>query len=131
MNGDTSRIVPEAQKPTKRIIAEPVPRPSPTHRATVFVLIKMLQFGRNCALSRRPLTGELLDLGLLESDVLLGDGIVFLEAEFVGLGARVLLGYVEIARVGTRLEFDLDHVALGHNTISLGSSNALLAVFAL
>jgi len=76
-------------------------------------------------------TGELLDLGLLESDVLLGDGIVFLEAEFVGLGARVFLGYVEIARVGTRLEFDLDHVALGHNTISLGSSNALLAVFAL
>jgi hypothetical protein len=107
----------EAQKPTKKNYCRTGTAPQPARRQR--------------SPARRPLTGELLDLGLLESDVLLGDGIVFLEAEFVGLGACVFLGYVEIARVGTRLEFDLDHVALGHNTISLGSSNALLAVFAL
>ena len=64
-----------------------------------------------------PASRQLLDLGLAELDVLLGDGVVLLLHELVGLGARVLLGDVEIAGVGARQQLDLDHVGLGHGGI--------------
>src|SRR5205807_7338035 len=51
-------------------------------------------------INRRPS----LDLGFAELDVLLGDRIVFLLAELVGHGARVLLGHVVEAGVGARHE---------------------------
>src|SRR5215467_11333857 len=56
----------------------------------------------------------LLDLGFAELNVLLGDRIVFLLYHFLGLGARILLGDVEIAGIGARQELDLDHGRLGH-----------------
>ena len=61
----------------------------------------------------------LLDLGFLELDVLLHDGIVLLEGELLGLGASVLLRDIEIARVSGRQELDLDHCGLGHSLQSL------------
>src|SRR5215217_6787830 len=56
----------------------------------------------------------LLDLGLAELDVLLGDRVVLLLRELVGHGARVLLGHVIVAGVGARHELDLDGDGLGH-----------------
>src|SRR5665647_3262494 len=61
-----------------------------------------------------------LDLGFLELDVLAHDGIVLLEAELFGRRARVLLGDVVKAGVGSRHEFDLDGGGFGHNTIRWG-----------
>ena len=42
---------------------------------------------------------KLLDLGFLEFHMLARDGIVFLERKLLGLGARILLGYIEITGV--------------------------------
>jgi hypothetical protein len=50
----------------------------------------------------------LLDLGFLELDVLAHDRIVLLEAQLLGLGARILLRHVVEAGVGRRDELDLD-----------------------
>jgi hypothetical protein len=60
----------------------------------------------------------LLDFGFLELDMLAHDGIIFLEDELLGLGPRVLLGDVKIARVRRGQELDLDHGGLGHRTRS-------------
>src|SRR5882762_4489521 len=56
----------------------------------------------------------LLDLGFAELNVLLGDRIVLLLYHFLGLGAVILLGDIEIAGIGARQELDLDHGRLGH-----------------
>jgi hypothetical protein len=67
----------------------------------------------------RAFLARLLDLGFLEFDVLARDGIVFLEDELFRLGARVLLGHVEIARIRRGQELDLDHGGLGHRSFRL------------
>ena len=56
----------------------------------------------------------LLDLGFLELNVLAGNRVVFLERQLFRLGAGVLLGHVEIARVRGGQKLDLDHRGLGH-----------------
>src|SRR5882757_1600319 len=43
------------------------------------------------------------------------DGIILLEAELLGLGARVLLGHIEEAGVGRADELDLDGGRLCHD----------------
>ena len=58
-----------------------------------------------------------LDLGFLELDVLAGDRVVLLEAQLLGLGARVLLRHVEEAGIGAADELDLDGCRLGHLTV--------------
>src|SRR6185295_3438892 len=55
-----------------------------------------------------------LDLGFLELDVLARPRVVLLEAQLLGLGARVLLGHVKEARVGGADELDLDRCRLRH-----------------
>src|SRR5689334_790241 len=69
---------------------------------------------RRCLSCNKRIPG-LLDLGFLELDVLARHRVILLEGELVGLGARVLLGDVEVARVSRRLQLDLDYIALGHN----------------
>src|SRR5262245_26901347 len=59
-------------------------------------------------------SSALLDLRLAELDVLLGDRIVFLLAELLGHGARVLAGHVVEAGVSARHELDLDGGGLRH-----------------
>src|SRR5690242_10717727 len=56
----------------------------------------------------------LLDLAFLELDMLAHDRIVLLQHQLFRLGARVLLGHVEEAGVGRRVEADLDGGRLGH-----------------
>src|SRR5439155_17123633 len=56
----------------------------------------------------------LLDLRLAEFDVLLGDRIVFLLAELLGHGARVLARHIVETGVRARHELDLDGGGLGH-----------------
>jgi hypothetical protein len=63
---------------------------------------------------------KLLDLGFLEFHMLARDGIVFLERKLLGLGARILLGYIEITGVGGRCQLDLDNIAFGHNSLRTG-----------
>src|SRR6185503_21319145 len=62
----------------------------------------------------RPAYLILLDLGLAEFDVLLGDRIVLLHDQLLGHGARILLGHVVEAGVGARHELDLDGGRFGH-----------------
>src|SRR5579863_7009708 len=59
-------------------------------------------------LFRVPRRRELLDLGFLEFDMLAHDRIVFLEAQLLGLGARVLLGDVVEPGVSAGHELDFD-----------------------
>src|SRR3954470_22216455 len=59
----------------------------------------------------------LLDLGFLEVDVLAHDRVVLLEAQLLGLGARVLLRHIEEARVCGADELDLDGCRLGHRRV--------------
>src|SRR3954451_13152760 len=61
---------------------------------------------------------RLLDLGFLELDMLLRDGIVLLHRELVGHGARILLRHVEIARIGSRDELHFDGGGFGHGRTS-------------
>src|SRR6476661_10296473 len=63
------------------------------------------------------LSGSLLDLRFLELDVLAGARIVLLEAQLLGLGARILLRHVEEACIGGADELDLDGCRLGHRTV--------------
>ena len=57
---------------------------------------------------------DLLDLGFLEVDMLLGDRIVFAFDHFLGHRAAVFLGHVEEAGVSRRKQLDLDGCRLGH-----------------
>src|SRR5882724_6597619 len=66
------------------------------------------------ALTARRDEAALLDLRLAEFDVLLGDRIVLLHDQLLGHGARILLGHVIKAGVGTRHELDLDGGGPGH-----------------
>ena len=59
---------------------------------------------------------RLLDLGFLEFDVLAGHRVILAEQELFGLGARVLLGDIIIASVGSGHELDLDGGRLGHGS---------------
>src|SRR5689334_6291226 len=56
----------------------------------------------------------LLDLALAKLDVLLGDRVVLLLDQLLGLRARVLLGDVVEARIGARHQLDFDGRGLGH-----------------
>src|SRR3954454_20623751 len=58
-----------------------------------------------------------LDLGFLELDVLARARIIFLEAQLLGLRARVLLRHVEESRVRGADELDLDGCRLGHRVV--------------
>jgi len=60
----------------------------------------------------------LLDLGFLEFNMLAHNWIIFGERELVRLGARILLGHIEIAGVSSGLQLDLDNIAFSHNTNS-------------
>src|SRR5690606_38173630 len=72
-----------------------------------------LEFGAR-PFDRTPETRSLLDLGFLELDVLLDDGVVFAERQLVGLRAAVLARHVEIAGIGGRQKLDLEFCSLGH-----------------
>jgi hypothetical protein len=64
-------------------------------------------------LQKAPIQREsrrLLDLGFLELDVLAHDGIVFVHLELGGLGARILLGDVEVTGIRGGNELDLNDV---------------------
>src|SRR5436305_297955 len=63
---------------------------------------------------RRP---QLLDLGFLEFDMLAHDRVVLVEAQLLGLGARVLLGDVKEAGISRADELDLDGGRLGHDLV--------------
>jgi hypothetical protein len=67
----------------------------------------------------------LLDLGFLEFHVLARHGIVFLEGELLGLGARILLGHIEVTGVGGRRQLDLDNVAFGHDGLRMEGLRAI------
>src|SRR5689334_7949551 len=54
------------------------------------------------------------DLRFLELDVLARTRVVLLEAQLLGLGARILLGHVKEARVRGADELDLDRCRLRH-----------------
>src|SRR6056297_3352207 len=56
----------------------------------------------------------LLDLAFLVLDVLARDGVVLPHRHLLGHRPRVLLGHVEMARVGGRVEPDLDRRRFGH-----------------
>ena len=58
---------------------------------------------------------RLLDLGFAVFDVLLGDGVVLLLDQLVGLGARVLLGHVVVAGIGAGDELDLQGDGFSHD----------------
>src|SRR5690606_13685526 len=60
---------------------------------------------------------SLLDLRFLEFDVLANDRIVLLEAQLLGLGARVLLRHVIEAGIGGRDELDLDGIGFCHGLV--------------
>src|SRR5690606_34906998 len=60
---------------------------------------------------------SLLDLAFLELDVLLRNRVVLAEGQLLGLVPRVLLGHVEEAGVGGRVEPDLDRCGLRHRLI--------------
>src|SRR5258708_36953360 len=55
-------------------------------------------------------------LRFFELDVFARARIILLEAQLLGLRARVLLGHVEKARVGGADELDLDGCWLGHRS---------------
>jgi hypothetical protein len=59
----------------------------------------------------------LLDLRFFELDVLAHDGIIFAEAQLVGLGPRILLRDVEEAGIGAADELDFDGCWLGHGSL--------------
>jgi hypothetical protein len=59
-------------------------------------------------------TKNLLNLAFLVIDVLARDGIIFLHDHFLGLGAGILLGHVEMTRIRRRVQPDLDRVDLRH-----------------
>jgi hypothetical protein len=65
----------------------------------------------------------LFDLGFFEFDVLARDRIVFLEHEFLGLIARVLLGHVVEARAGGAYELDLLGDGLRHVVLDTLEAN--------
>src|SRR5690606_32735556 len=69
---------------------------------------------------------SLLDLAFFELDVLLRNRIVLTEGKLLGLVARVLLGRVAEAGIGSRVEADLDRCGLRHRpttTMSAGRTN--------
>src|SRR5262245_48995656 len=74
---------------------------------------------RPSALGSSAIRRKLLDLRFLEGDVLARDGIVLLELELLGRGARVLLGHVVVAGVRRAHQLDQDRVGLGHRSISM------------
>ncbi len=59
----------------------------------------------------------LLDLAFLEFDVLARHRVVLFQHELLGHGARVLLGHVEIARVGGGIQPDFNGCRLGHESL--------------
>jgi hypothetical protein len=71
------------------------------------------------ALFVRWRNGGLLDLGFLEFHVLAHHGIIFLHGKFFRLGARILLGHIEVTGVSSRRQLDLDNVTLGHNSLRM------------
>src|SRR5208337_4897607 len=71
------------------------------------------------ALEKHQAREKLLDLRFLELDVLARNRVVFLEGQLLCLGASVLLGDVEIARIGGRQELDLERGGLSHGVASL------------
>src|SRR5690606_19552730 len=68
------------------------------------------------AKTARGANQALLDLGFLEFDMLARDRIVLLQRQLLGLGARVLLGDVVVAGVGSAHQLDLQGGRLGHNS---------------
>lgn len=57
----------------------------------------------------------LFDFGFLEEGVLASYRIIFAHFHLFGLGARVLLGHVEIARALAGLELNDDGIGFGHD----------------
>src|SRR5437763_8466741 len=80
---------------------------------------------RPAARSRKP--AGLLDLRFLELDVLARNRIVLLEAQLLGLGARILLRHIEETRVCAADELDLDGCWLGHGSIPIEKRKAAAA----
>ena len=58
--------------------------------------------------------GRLLDLAFFVLDMLPSDRIVFTNGHFLGHGASVFLGHVEVARARGRVQTDLDCRRLRH-----------------
>jgi hypothetical protein len=91
----------------------------------VFAAVVYGQAGNKKGRPKAPFskkTGKLfssLDLGFLELNMLAHDGVIFLDVHFLGHGARVFLRHIEIARVGSRQQLDLDCYGLGHCHIPL------------
>ena len=65
-----------------------------------------------------------LDLGCLELDVLARDGVVLLEAQLVGAGARVLLCNVEVAGAGSLKQLDFLCDWLCHDVLKSSAHHA-------
>src|SRR3546814_4593426 len=57
---------------------------------------------------------RLFDFGFLELDVLAHDRVIFAERQLFGQRARVFLGHIEKAGIGSADELDLDCGRLGH-----------------
>src|SRR3546814_7239048 len=62
-------------------------------------------------------SSDLLDLAFLEDNVLPHHRIVFPELQLFRLGARIFLGHVVVARIGSADELDQEGVRLGHREI--------------
>jgi len=45
--------------------------------------------------------------------------VIFHEREFLGLGARIFLGHIEKACIGSRCQLNLDHVTFSHNSLRM------------
>jgi hypothetical protein len=77
-------------------------------RDGVFVFVSVFGCRRNFLRLR------LLDFCFFELDVLAHDGVILFHDHLFGHGARVLLGYVEIASVRGALKLDFDRCWLSH-----------------
>jgi hypothetical protein len=65
---------------------------------------------------------DLLDLAFFVFNVLACHGVVFLNNHFLGHGARVLFGHIEMARISSRIQPYLDRCRFRHFSYSISGS---------
>ncbi len=65
------------------------------------------------------LENQLLDFGFLEFNMLAHNRVILHERELLGFGARIFLGHIEKACIGSRCQLYLDYVTFSHNSLRM------------